>query len=182
MIRNIILCITFLLAHNILSAQNINTTLPLNRIIQDIYETAVENDADIDFEELEENLLSLAEQPLNLNTATEQQLQQLPFLSQEQIDAILLYAYQRELHSLYELQLIPALKSYDIRNMLPFVCVQPRTDRQPIYWKECFRYAKHKLTLRTDMRNIENKEYDPFYISLKYFLDAKHLQFGCSME
>lgn len=119
MIRNIILCITFLLAPTALSAQNINTTLPLNRIIQDIYETAIENDADIDFEELEENLLTLAEQPVNLNTATEKQLQQLPFLSQEQIDAVLLYAYQRELYSLYELQLIPALKPYDIRNMLP---------------------------------------------------------------
>lgn len=182
MIRNIILCITFLLALTALSAQKINTTLPLNRIIQDIYETAIENDADIDFEELEENLLTLAEQPVNLNTATEKQLQQLPFLSQEQIDAVLLYAYQRELYSLYELQLIPALKPYDIRNMLPFVCVQPRTDRQPFYWKESFRNAKHKLTLRTDMRDIGNKEYDPFYISLKYLFDAKHLQFGCSME
>ncbi len=182
MIRNIILCVTSMLASCLLCAQNINTTLPLSQIIQDIYETAVENDVGVDFEELEENLRALSEKPLNLNTATEQQLRQLPFLSQEQIDAILLYAYQRELHSLYELRLIPALKTYDIRNMLPFVCVQPRSDRQPVYWKESLRHAKHKLTLRTDMRNIESKEYDPFYISLKYLLDAEHLQFGCSME
>lgn len=182
MIRNILLCIAVSLCLGCLSAQNIDTSMPLELIIQDIYETALENDVDVDLETLEQELQTLREQPINLNDATEKQLQQLPFLSQEQIDAILLYAYQREIHSLYELQLIPSLKSYDIRNMLPFVYIGPRSTEQTIYWREDFHNAKHKLTLRADARNLESKEYDPFFLSIKYLCDANHVQFGCAME
>lgn len=181
-IRKIAQGVIGLLSVCVLEAQNINLSLSLENIIQDIYETALENDRSVDFESLEQDLYALAEAPVNINAATQEDLQRLPFLSDEQIDAILLYVYQHPLHSLYELQLIPCLKSYDIRDMLPFVCVAPVETEEPVYWKEDFRYAKHQLTLRADMRNIERTAYDPYYVSLKYLFGAKHLQLGCSME
>ena len=85
-------------------------------IIQDIYTQLTELSA-VDQEELQEDLLRLAEQPINLNAATQADLQQLPFLSPRQIDDILLYIYRHPMDSLYELRLIPSLSEYDIRNL-----------------------------------------------------------------
>lgn len=180
-VRKIILPLALFLS-SVAVAQNGNPTLSLEYIIQDIYESLLENEKDIDFESLTQHLQSLAESPININSATQEQLESIPFLSEEQIDAILLYAYRRPFHSLYELQLIPNLKSYEIRNLLPFVCVEPTRKEEPVYWKENFRHAKHQLILRSDMRNIEGSEQDPYYLSLKYFLNTKRLQFACTME
>lgn len=180
--RKITLLVFFLLPVCRPAAENINLALPLDNIIMDIYETVVENGQEVDFESLEQDLYALSESPVNINAATQEDLQRLPFLSDEQIDAILLYVYQHPLHSLYELQLIPCLKSYDIRDMLPFVCVAPVEPEPVVYWKENFRQAKHQLTLRADMRNMERTAYDPYYVSLKYLFDSKHFQAGCSME
>ncbi len=84
--------------------------LPL--IMQDIYEQLVENGREPDFEELEPELLTLHENPINLNAATEDDLRRLRFLSDEQIDDILLFVYKQPLNSLYELRLIPSLADY----------------------------------------------------------------------
>ncbi len=165
-----------------LSAQ-IRTDLPLNLIIEDIYSFLSETDNQIDFEQLSTDLIELAEHPININTATESDLQRLRFLSPQQIDAILLHVYTQPLHSLYELQLIPTLHPYEIRNLLPFLTVEPPTTEKPIYWKELFHHATHEINLRADLRNIESNLPDPFYTSLKYKFNASNrLQFGITAD
>ncbi|HQQ83420.1 MAG TPA: helix-hairpin-helix domain-containing protein [Cyclobacteriaceae bacterium] len=65
---------------------------------------------DLNYESLYENLLQQLSQPLDLNTATREQLQSLMLLSDQQIEAILAYRDQTgPLLSLYELQTIPSL-------------------------------------------------------------------------
>ncbi len=164
-------------------AAQIRTDLPLNLIIDDIYSFLSETDNQIDFEQLSTDLIFLAEHPININTATEADLQRLRFLSPQQIDAILLHVYQQPLYSLYELQLIPTLHTYDIRNLLPFLIAEPPTEEKPIYWKELFHHATHEIDFRADLRNIETNLPDPFYTSLKYKFNASNrIQFGLTAD
>lgn len=166
-----------------LLAQSPLTECDLSLIINDIYETALEEDKEIDFETVESELVSLAANPINLNCATESDLQRLFFLTSRQIDAILLYVYKHPMESLYELQLVDGLKRYDIRDLLPFVTVAPIESEKEFHWREMWHYAGHEVNIRTDARNIEGSSADPFYVALKYGFQYKQkVQFGIAME
>ena len=144
----------------------------LEDILEDIYNELSE-EGEVPLEEVQEELLELASHPINLNQTTADELSKLRFLSDEQIDAILLYQYQHPFQEIYELQLIDCLKDYEIRNLLPFVEVKPTPYPslklgEKMYFREVFHYAKHEMTLRTDARNIEDFEGDPMYGKLRY--------------
>ena len=144
----------------------------LEDILEDIYNELSE-EGEVPLEEVQEELLELASHPINLNQTTADELSKLRFLSDEQIDAILLYQYQHPFQEIYELQLIDCLKDYEIRNLLPFVEVKPTPYPsmklgERMYFREVFHYAKHEMTLRTDARNIEDFEGDPMYGKLRY--------------
>ena len=157
----------------------------MDDIILDIYNAATETD-DVDLEQLQTDLYALHESPIDLNTATEEDLAQLPFLSPQQIDDILSYVYRHPLDSLYELRLIPSLSDYEIRDLLPFVKVSKSRDLEvsKINVKEVFRNAKHELILRTDARNLEDFEgTDPMYIQTRYRFDyQRRVQFGLQLR
>ena len=93
-------------------------------VIEDVY-SFLSEEGEVDYDDLQEHLLSIAEHPINLNRATYDDLAQLGFLSDRQIDDILAYVYHHPMDSLYELQLIGSLHDYEIRNLLPFVCSGP---------------------------------------------------------
>ena len=144
----------------------------LEDILEDIYNELSE-EGEVPLEEVQEELLELASYPINLNQTTADELSKLRFLSDEQIDAILLYQYQHPFQDIYELQLIDCLKDYEIRNMLPFVEVKPTPYPslklgEKMYFREVVHYAKHEMTLRMDARNIEDFEGDPMYGKLRY--------------
>lgn len=167
----------------IAAAQTNYSAAMLPLIMQDIYEDLLEQGQTVDFEELTEELSRLHENPINLNATSADELRQIPFLSDEQIDAILLLVYRQPLHSLYELQLADHLKDYQIRNLLPFVFVGSIEKNEPFYWKEMWHYAHHEVDLRLDARQIETNRPDPFYTSLKYrFNYGKRVDFGLVME
>ena len=142
----------------------------LEDILEDIYNELSE-EGEVPLEEVQEELLELASHPINLNQTSADELSKLRFLSDEQIDAILLYQYQHPFQEIYELQLIDCLKDYEIRNLLPFVEVKGErleAKGKDMYFREVFHYAKHEMTLRTDARNIEDFEGDPMYGKLRY--------------
>ena len=138
----------------------------IDNILEDIYNQLAE-DGNIPMEELQEDLLDLAANPINLNQTNANELSQLRFLNDEQIDAILLYQYQHPFQDIYELQLIDCLSHYDIRNLLPFIYIG-QAEEKKTYFHEVFRFAKHEITLRTDARNIEDFTNDPMYAKLRY--------------
>ena len=76
---------------------------------------------DLESEAWEENyeaLADLAEHPLDLNQATREDLEALPFLSDQQVEDIMAYRYRHgELLTAGELQMIPSL-SYEQRQLL----------------------------------------------------------------
>ena len=174
-------------------------TVRVEEVLEDVFNQLAE-DGDLPYEDIEEELLSIAENPMDLNRVTGDDLSRLMFLNDEQIDAILMYQYQHGFKELYELQLIDCLKDYEIRNLLPFVKVgdEARGDRAPqksedfsgtplamrreMYFREVFRYAKHETTLRVDARNMEDYKGDPMYGKLRYnFNYQNRVQAGVSV-
>ena len=152
-------------------------------IVQDIYEELVEEGLEPDLEELSIELTALGAHPINLNTADEDDLRRLYFLSDKQIDAILLAVYKQPFQSLYELQLVDGIEDYEIRNMLPFVCVEPVAPRQPFYLKEMLHTARHETSIRFDARSIEQNRQDPCYGSLRYRISSgERIEAGIVME
>lgn len=155
--------------------------LSLDDIILDIYNTASEF-GDPDLEQIQTDLYALHENPIDLNHTSDEELEQLYFLSPHQIDAILAYADQHPFEELYELKLIPELTDYEIRNLLPFVIITH--NQSPInnytYAREVFTNASHEIIARTDARDIEQYEGpDPVFAQLRYRFDyQRKIVFG----
>ena len=154
-------------------------------VLEDIFNQLSE-DGDWAYEDIEEELLSIAENPMDLNKVTGEDLSRLMFLNDEQIDAILMYQYQHGFKELYELQLIDCLKDYEIRNLLPFVEVKGErleVKGKEMYFREVFHYAKHEMTLRVDARNMEDFVGDPMYGKLRYrFNYQNRVQAGVTID
>lgn len=165
-----------------MNPDNIITGHNLDDIILDIYRTATEM-GEVDYEQLQTDLYSLHESPINLNATTEEELSQLPFLSPQQIDELLAYADKHPFASLYELRLIHSLADYDIRNLLPFVCIGS-AEKEKMFAREVFHYGTHELLTRIDARNIEAFEgTDPMYGQLRYRFDYKRrVVFGLQLR
>ena len=145
----------------------------LEDILQDIYNQL--DEYGIAMDDMEEQLMNIAENPINLNNTTAEELSQLCWLTDEQIDEILLYQYKHAFVSVYDLQLIHCLKDHDIRNLLPFVYIgSQEKETKKIYFREVFHYAKHEITLRADARNIEDFENDPMYGKFRYRFDYQN--------
>ena len=149
-------------------------SVAIEDVLEDIYNQLSEDD-EILQEDVQEQLMNIAANPINLNHTNADELAELMFLSDEQIDAILMYQYEHGFKEIYELQLIDCLKDYDIRNLLPFVRVDSlgvqevrSSGGEKMYFREVFHYAKHEMTLRMDARNIEDFEGDPMYGKLRY--------------
>ena len=169
-----------------------------DQVIADIFEQySAEGNEAIDFEFFYDKLHSLALNPLNLNQATKEQLDDLLFLSDIQIENILRYIYSYgPLNTIYELQLIDGLDMTDIRNMLAFVCIKnnDRADNK-IYKADLWRYGRHTLLYRLDRVPEKKSGYDiqpdgsvsylgsAFYNSLKYQYRFKdRISLGLTME
>ncbi|HPS10607.1 MAG TPA: helix-hairpin-helix domain-containing protein [Paludibacteraceae bacterium] len=176
------------------------------QIIADIYEQVSEDtETEIDFTSLYEDLMALAENPINLNKTNKEELEKLQFLSDTQIENILYYIYKSApLNTIYELQLIEGLDMTDIRRMLPFVSVgEGESQTRKIRLRDIRRFGKNELMMRFD-RGLETKEGyrflpeedeqstaqnarkylgDPYYTYLKYrFHYRDRIQAGVTAE
>ncbi|MCR5049794.1 MAG: helix-hairpin-helix domain-containing protein [Paludibacteraceae bacterium] len=157
--------------------------LSVDDIILDIYHAVTEL-GETDYEQIQSDLYALHNAPINLNSATEEQLEQLYFLSPRQIDDILAYVDHHPMNSVYELRLIPSLADYEIRDLLPFIYVaQPQASEKMIV-REVFSQAKHELLARVDARNCEAyDESDPIYTQIRYTFDYRHrVRFGAQLR
>lgn len=133
------------------------------------------------------------EHPINLTTATRQQLEALPFLSETQAEAIMEYAYMHNpIHSLEELKQLPSLDFATLQMLRLFVCVtalEPRSNGDS--WKGMGQRLKGQFDTRIDIPLYYREGYsqddgyigDPLYHRMRYTLDdQRHLGFGLRME
>ena len=96
---------------------------------------------------------SMHESPLNINSATREELAQLPFLTYEQIEDIHAYVYMHgSMLTLGELQLIGSL-DFDTRQLLRlFVYAgDVPVKRQKLRIDDMLRYGRNEIVLRMDI-------------------------------
>lgn len=119
MLRDFILTITLLFSFNTFSQTNYDWEDLINSI------TSLEDAENESWAENFELWEELAQNPINLNTATKEDLLQLGFLSDEQIEDILLYVYKYSpMLSTDELAMIESIDE-DTRQLLQcFVCAE----------------------------------------------------------
>lgn len=178
----------------------------IEQIIADIYEQLLEDDEiSINFEDLYDDLMILAENPINLNHTNKEELDKLQFISDLQIDNLLYYIYRNSpINSIYELQLVDGMDMISIQRMLPFVYVGDAIEKKQTFRaKDIFKYGKNEIYFRLD-RGLENREGfnkipndvegadeknakkyvgDPYYNHLKYrFKYKNNIAFGITAE
>ena len=140
-----------------------------------------------DWEDELEELSHRLTQKLNLNTATRQQLEMFPFLSDIQVENLLAYVYVHgDMQTLYELQLVEEMDKATIERLLPFVCVAPSREEEKFpSLRRILKYGKHEATARFDVPFYTRKGYEKNYLgpslyhSLRYsFRYGDRLQVG----
>ena len=98
------------------------------------------------WEEAYDVLNELATHKINLNTATQQDLERIPFLSAQQIEEIVAYIYQyAPLQSVDELAMIESLDAPRRRLLQCFVEVKPIEQTSFPTLRNILKYGKHEL-------------------------------------
>ena len=107
--------------------------LDFDLLIQELFTQAGGDDASASYEDLYENLSQYFQSPLNLNTATPEELGTLFILNPNQIASLQRHLRQHgALLSLYELQAVAGFDLPTIYKLAPLVFQQPaRPDRRP---------------------------------------------------
>lgn len=118
----------------------------IDQLIENIAE---EFDAELDYTTLVEGLTELAQNPINLNSATEADLQKLIVLNEIQIQNLLNHIKNfGPLASTYELQSVESFNLDVIYRILPFVSTTEIQKKQNFKAKNVFKYGKSTLFLR----------------------------------
>ena len=101
----------------------------------------------IAWEDYEEELEELAQHPLNLNTATREEMEHLPFLTPSQVEDIQAYLHRYHgMKTMAELALIPSISWYQRQLMNSFFYVADETPRQQFpSLKNILKYGKHEV-------------------------------------
>ena len=128
--------------------------------------------------ELEE-LSNRLQEPVNLNSATREQLEQFPFLSDIQIEHLLAYIYiHGQMETIYELQLVEELHRQTIQYLLPFVCIKAINNEPAFRWKtmlkDAGRYGKNEVLTRLDIPFYKRKGYEHTYLGPSVYNSVKY--------
>ena len=171
-----------------------------------IMEEYAENGEGAMEEELMEQLYELHAQPLDINLATKEDLEMLPFLSEGQVEELVNYREKNgRMESLGELMFVKSLGKKEREMLRLFVEVKeraPLSDNKPTpTWKELLRRSKHEVVWRTDIPFYEKEGYkdvpaevlekspnkvyrgDQYHHAFRYaFTSMNHLMAGVQME
>ena len=137
-----------------------SVVFPVNNLYaQEVWEEIAEQWADdeeentLQWENLLEDLNDLKEHPINLNTATKEQLERFPFLSAHLIENILYYLYKYgAMLSDKELMMVEGMDRKTARCLLPFITFQqPEIETDKLNLKQVLKYGKHELSTRVDI-------------------------------
>ena len=123
-----------------------------------------------------ELLAEQAETKINLNQATREELEQLPFLTARQVEAIMEYLYHyAPMRSLAELQMITAL-DYDTRRLLRWFVVAGEEQPKRVWPKmaDVTKYGKHTLAATGKLPFYNRKGDDNGYLGYKYRHDLRY--------
>jgi hypothetical protein len=144
------------------AAQSPSPDLPdvVRQLVEHI--AAGNEEADIDLQALYETCESLLEEPLDLNTATESDLQQMQLLTDFQIQSLL--AYRKEhglLYSIHELPLIHGFNKEITAQLSPFITVATARDEPRSTFIDQLTRGRHQILARTGRVLEQQQGYRP---------------------
>ena len=158
---------------------------PSENLIEEVLEDlSVNNDINnsvnsLNWENELEELSNRLQEPVNLNSATREQLEQFPFLSDIQIEHLLAYIYiHGQMETIYELQLVEELDRQTIQYLLPFVCIKAINNEPAFRWKtmlkDAGRYGKNEVLTRLDIPFYKRKGYEHTYLGPSVYNSVKY--------
>jgi hypothetical protein len=141
--------------------------------LEDLAETTDEEPNDDNFLQ---QLEYFRRNPINLNTATIEELQAIRFLNDLQIASLLRYrSLLGNLVSIYELQSVPGWDPVTIRRILPYVKVTASTPLKETFLSR-FQHGDQSLLVRISRVLEKSKGYDTA-LNTHYLGDRNHLMF-----
>jgi len=124
-----------------------------------------------------QQLEKFAKHPININTAESDELKQLHFISDLQINQLLRYRkWLGPLVSLYELQAVPAWDVATIKKILPYITVGA-TSGNPKSFLHRFSGGEHQLMLRVSQVLEKSAGYTDTNSATHYVGSPQHLLF-----
>ena len=182
----LIICFSVFFSVNNLSAQS---------VWEEVIEQWVNNQESNSYqlENLIESLDDLKENPLPINTATKEQLERFPFLSDLLIENILYYIYKHgPMFSDKELMLVKDMDQQTARCLKLFITFQqPVKEEKKLTLKNILKYGKQELSTRVDIPVYTNEGYQKengyrgysFYTNLRYsFRYSDQVYWGVTAE
>ncbi|MCG8698653.1 MAG: helix-hairpin-helix domain-containing protein, partial [Bacteroidales bacterium] len=128
--------------------------------IELILEYIAQQNEDYDFTEVINELEFVRQNPINLNSATKDELGQLLFLSDYQILSILNYRRRSGgFISIYELQYIPGFNSEFVALLTPYFFVGEKSTTQKVNWNRVPKDGNHSVMLETGRVFQQQKGY-----------------------
>jgi len=148
---------------------------------------------------LVDQLTRYIQQPLNLNNASREDLDDLGLLNDIQISNLIDHiARNGKLISIYELQSIDGFDLATIRLILPYITVSGDIDNPKFSIRDMFKYGKHDIFLRyqqvieeqqgyaaSDSTTSENSRFpgSPMRLYMRYrFTYSNHISWGFTAE
>jgi hypothetical protein len=164
-----------------------NTSGDLNRFIENITgHLAVNSGEEIDIEQLTRNLEYYIQNPLNINSATEEDLERLWILNDFQIQSLLSYRQSMyQLASIFELQYVYGFNSTTCNLLAPFITVQPVVPKESITTEKLIKRTQIEYLVRSNYKlpGINENTGSPIGIYTKFTADfEKRINLGILAE
>ncbi|MCX6256480.1 MAG: helix-hairpin-helix domain-containing protein [Bacteroidia bacterium] len=117
---------------------------------------------EVDCTPILDDLQYFKENPLNLNSATFSDLNEIHFLNDVQINNLLAYINSNgQLLSVFELQYISCFSNDVINKILPYITVQPVKEQEKIPWAKAIKSGRNQFYLKSKRVLEKQKGYEP---------------------
>lgn len=163
-IRKSIAAIVLILVCSMADAQTLSWENTLSQLLTD------DENESLSWENTFETLSELGQSPININTATREDLQRIPFLNEQQIEDINAYTYQYHgMKTLGELSLIESLDPIRRQLLSNFIFIGENNERKGFpEMKNIIKYGKHDLTGTIKIPFYDRKGDENGYLGYKY--------------
>ena len=144
---------------------------PWEQAMNDWISTQEDDDGTERWEYLYEDLCERESEPFNLNMVTREELEQLPFLTERQVEDIMEYLNRYgEMKSLQELRMIPSLDEHSRQLLLHFVCLKPKEHKTSIsqLLRQALKYGRHEFLLSGKIPFYQRKGDEGNYLGGPY--------------
>jgi len=153
--------------------------IDIDEFILELFPVQEEDDGIENYDDIYEALYQFYRNPLNLNQATRQDLQQLFSLSELQINSFLNYREKNgKLLTIYELQAVPYFDIISIRKILPFVSIRETAiskDTRSVWQRIIEENDNHYVIMRYNQILQEKRGYTPADTNSSGELNSRYL-------